>query len=165
VGDALPPTWQQQIRNSVARIRTRLGPDAVVTVASAYRLGLDPDSIDAVRFERLVSAARAHALQGEDARAIDAYRRALGLWRGRPLQDVADWEPAETEARRLLEIRASAEEELLDARLRVGEHRAVLAEAEHLVREEPLRDPRPRELSLGTTGGGARDAPRRPHPP
>jgi DNA-binding SARP family transcriptional activator len=141
-GEDLPTTWPQQIRNSIARVRARLGADAVETLASTYRLGVDPDSIDAVRFERLITAARAHALQGDDPRAIDAYRRALGLWRGTPLQDVAGWHPGDAEARRLLEIRATAEEELLDARLRIGEHRSVLPDAERLVRAEPLREDR-----------------------
>lgn len=147
-GEDVPPTWPQQVRNSIARIRSRLGPDAIETRISTYRLGLDPDSIDAVRFERLVTTARAHVLQGDDPRAIDSYRRALGLWRGTPLQDVAGWDPGDAEARRLLEIRATAEDELLDARLRIGEHRAVLADAERLVRAEPLREDRWAILAL-----------------
>ncbi|MEV5071321.1 winged helix-turn-helix domain-containing protein [Microbacterium sp. LMI12-1-1.1] len=147
-GDDLPATWPQQIRNSIARIRSRLGADAIATLASSYRLDVDSDSIDAVRFETLVTAARAHAYQGDDKRAIDAYRRALGLWRGTPLQDAAGWHPGDAESRRLLEIRATAEEELLDARLRIGEHRAVLADAERLVRAEPLREDRWAILAL-----------------
>lgn len=147
-GDEPPTTWAQQIRNSVARIRSRLGRDAVETVSTDYRLGLDVDTIDAVRFERIVSDARAHGLHGEHDRAIDAYRRALALWRGAPLQDVAAWEPGVAEAMRLGQIRASAEEELLDARLRAGEHRAVIPDAERLVREEPLREDRWAILAL-----------------
>lgn len=143
-----PATWAQQIRNSVARIRARLGHDSVETVSTDYRLGLDPDSIDAVRFERLASEARGHALRGEDDRAIDAYRRGLALWRGAPFQDVSDWEPGVVEALRLDEIRRSVQEELLDARLRQGEHRAVIPDAERLVREDPLREDRWAILAL-----------------
>lgn len=93
-GETPPRTWEQQVRNAVARIRSRLGRESVETVGWQYRLGVDPDSIDAVRFERLVSSARGHALRGEHPRAIDAYGKALALWRGAPLQDVADWVPA-----------------------------------------------------------------------
>ena len=153
-GDDLPSTWTQQIRNAVARIRARLGAEAVVTWASTYRLGVDPGTVDAVRFERLVTAARGQVLDGDDARAIDAYRRALGLWRGMPLQDVAGWPPGDAEARRLLEIRDTAEEELLDARLRAGDHRAVLADAERLVRAEPLREDRWAILALASYRSG-----------
>lgn len=147
-GDDLPSTWAQQVRNSVARIRSRLGANAIVTAGSEYRLGIDPDAIDAVRFERTVSDARQHALHGEHDRGVSAYRRALALWRGAPLQDVAAWDPGAVEALRLGEIRRSAEEELLDARLAAGEHRAVIADAERLVREEPLREDRWAILAL-----------------
>ncbi|MET0828376.1 MAG: AfsR/SARP family transcriptional regulator, partial [Microbacterium sp.] len=141
-GEAPPRTWEQQVRNSVARIRSRLGRDTIETVGWEYRLAMDPDMIDSVRFERLVSAARGHALRGEHDRAIDAYTRALALWRGAALQDVANWEPGVVEALRLHEIRTSAEEELLDARLATGEHRSLIADAERLLREEPLREDR-----------------------
>ena len=147
-GETLPATWAQQVRNSVARIRSRLGRDAILTEAADYRLGIDADAIDAVRFERLVSDARGHALREEHDRAVDGYRKALALWRGDPLQDVADWEPGVVEAMRLGEIRTSAQEELLDERLRTGEHRAVIPEAEMLVREAPLREDRWAILAL-----------------
>ena len=147
-GDAPPTTWEQQIRNSVARIRTRLGRTTVETVGPAYRLAVDPDAIDAVRFERLVSSARGHALRGEDDRAVDAYQRSLALWRGAPLQDLDSWEPATAERLRLEEIRDSAEEELLDSRLATGETSAVIADAERLVREDPLREARWAILAL-----------------
>jgi DNA-binding SARP family transcriptional activator len=153
-GDEPPTTWSQQVRNSISRIRRKLGHDAVQTVATEYRLGVDPETIDAVRFERLVSSARALALQGEDDRAVDGYRRALALWRGAPLQDVAAWEPGVAEARRLIEIRSSAEEELLDARLRTGEHRTILPDAERLVREQPLREDRWAILALANYRAG-----------
>ena len=124
MGETLPPTWAQQVRNSVARIRGRLGHDAILTEATDYRLGIDAETIDAVRFERLVSEARGHALRDDHDRAVDGYRKALALWRGEPLQDVADWEPGVVEAMRLGEIRTSVQEELLDERLRAG-RRAV----------------------------------------
>lgn len=153
-GDEPPVTWAQQVRNSVARIRSRLGHAAVETVSASYRLGLDLDTIDAVRFERLVSDARSHALHGDHERAVDVYRRALALWRGTPLQDVAAWAPAVVEAMRLGQIRASAEEELLDARLRAGDHRSVIPDAERLVREEPLREDRWAILALANYRAG-----------
>ena len=153
-GDEVPTTWGAQVKNSVARIRSRLGRVAVETVGAEYRLGLDPTAIDSVTFERTVSAARAHALGGDPDRAVDAYRRALALWRGAPYQDVASWQPAISEAMRLNEIRRSAQEELLEARLRKGEARAVIADAEGLVREEPLREERWAVLALANYQAG-----------
>ncbi|MGR0219467.1 nSTAND1 domain-containing NTPase [Agromyces sp. ZXT2-6] len=147
-GEHPPATWAQQVRNSVAKIRARLGAEAVQTVGVDYRLGIDADAIDAVQFERIVSDARRHALQGAHDRAIAGYRRALDLWRGAPLPDVASWTPGAIEAMRLLEIRKGVEEDLLDARLRAGEHREVIPDAERLVREEPLREHRWAILAL-----------------
>lgn len=153
-GGDVPRTWEQQVRNSVARIRSRLGKDCVRTIGVDYLLGLDADAIDSVRFERLVSAARAHALRLEHDRAVDAYTRALALWRGAPLQDVAKWEPAIAEAMRLGGIRASAEEELLEARLAIGDHRAVIPDAERLLRDDPLREDRWAILALANYRSG-----------
>lgn len=147
-GETPPSTWEQQVRNSIARIRRSLGKEIVETVGAQYRLGLDPDSIDAVRFERLVSTARGHALREEHDRAVDVYRRALALWRGKPLQDVRDWEPAIVEVRRLESIRQGAEEELLESRLETGEATSVIPDAERLVRDDPLRESRWAILAL-----------------
>ena len=52
------------------------------------------------------------------------------------------WAPALVESERLDEVRMELEEVRLDARLRLGEHAASVAEAEGLVREAPLRERR-----------------------
>ncbi len=155
-GESVPQTWAQQVRTSVARIRSRMGKDAVTTNGSEYSLGIELDVIDAVRFERLVSSARQHGLHGEHERAVDSYRRALGLWRGAPYPDLSDWEPGIVEAMRLEEIRHSADEELLDARLQAGDHRTVIPEAERLVREASMREDRWAILALANYRPAAR---------
>ena len=153
-GESPPRTWQQQVKTSVARIRASLGSGAVVTRGSDYSLGVDPSTIDAFEFERLVSAARLHVLRGEHDRAIDLYRLALALWRGNAYADIADWDPAAIESERLAEIRHSAQEELLEARLAEGEHRAVIADADRLVREAPLRENRWAILAIAAYRSG-----------
>ena len=153
-GEDPPRTWSQQVKTCVARIRAGLGSAAIVTRGSEYTLGIDPATIDAFEFERLVSSARQHALHDEHDRAVDAYRRALELWRGEPYVELADWEPAAVEAERLIEIRDSAQEELLEARLAEGEHRAVIADAERLVRAAPLREDRWAILAIANYRAG-----------
>jgi DNA-binding SARP family transcriptional activator len=147
-GEHVPATWAQQVKTAVARIRHHLGHDAVETVGAEYRLGIDREAVDATQFERLVSGARQHAVRGEDDRAVDAYRRALAMWRGPAFPDVAGWQPGVVEALRLDEIRRSAEEEVLEARLRSGDARAVIPDAERLVHEDPLREDRWAILAL-----------------
>ena len=153
-GEDPPRTWPQQVKTCVARIRAGLGSAAVVTRGSEYTLGIDPATIDAFEFERLVSSARQHALHDEHDRAVDAYRRALELWRGEPYAELVDWAPAAVEAERLIEIRDSAQEELLEARLAEGEHRAVIADAERLVRAAPLREDRWAILAIANYRAG-----------
>ncbi|MFC9920113.1 nSTAND1 domain-containing NTPase [Agromyces binzhouensis] len=140
--DAPPETWPKQLQASVGRIRSALGRDAIETRPGGYTLRIDPDSVDAERFERFASSAEEH-LEGDDpARAVDAADRAFALWQGSPYTDLADWAPAVVEAERLREVRMGLEEVRLAARLRLGEHAASVAEAERLVREAPLRERR-----------------------
>ena len=55
---------------------------------------------------------------------------------------IPSWGPAVIEAARLEEVRSTAEEELAAAHLDCGEHHSVIASAEALVREQPLRERR-----------------------
>ncbi len=153
-GDELPPTWAQQVKTSVARIRAALGTEAVRTVPGGYALGLDPDLVDAVRFERWISGARSHSLHGEPGRALELYRRALALWRGDAFPDVAGWPPGASEAARLGELRMAAEEETLECGLALGDHRAIIPDAERAVRGAPLREERWAILALALYRAG-----------
>ena len=140
-GDELPGTWPKQLQASIGRVRTAIGRNAIETSPGAYTLRIDPDTVDAERFERLAASARLH-LADDPARAADAADRALALWRGIPYADLAGWPPALEESERLDEVRMDLEEVRLDARLRLGEHAASVAEAEGLVRRSPLRERR-----------------------
>ena len=141
-GEQVPRTWQKQVQALVSRVRRRLGPGVVLTTTQGYALGVDPQTLDSVQFEHLVERARRHQGDGDPERAIAAYERALELWRGPAFSDVAAWPPASVEAARLDEVRRGAEEDLLQAHLDCGEHHSVIAEAERLVRAEPLSERR-----------------------
>lgn len=141
-GESPPATWRQQVKTSVAEIRSRLGREAIQTVVGGYVFTGEPSSIDAVRFEALVADAREQSVRGEPDRAVDAYRRALALWRGRAFADVSQWPPGAAEGSRLEQLRLSVEEELLEMRLAAGDARSIVQEAEGLVRAQPLREDR-----------------------
>src|SRR5262245_10968538 len=101
---------------------------------------MDGVELDCREFLDLLVRAKRLAAEGQPDRAAVAIERALGLWRGRPFDDVLDrWPDGRVEADRLAELHRSAEEELLDTRLAAGEHRDVVPSAEALVAEEPLR--------------------------
>ena len=147
-GESLPATWPKQVQICVARLRRALGAHEIDTLAGGYRLALDGDGLDTVRFERLAERGRALAATGDATRAASAYARALALWRGHPLDELDGWQPGRSEAARLDELRKTVEEDLLDARLATGEHRRVAVDAEALVAEEPWRERRWAILAL-----------------
>ena len=143
-----PATWPKVVQGCVMRLRRALGPGAVETASGGYRLAIAPDDLDSVVFERLLERGRALAATGEVERAAVAFARALSLWQGPPFADLERWPPGRTEAGRLDELRHTAEEDLLDARLAAGEHREVVAEAQARVSEDPLRERRWAILAL-----------------
>ena len=153
-GEEPPPSWPKQVQICVGRLRKVLGAVAIQTVPGGYRLAMSEDAVDSCRFERLLERARMLAAAGEPERAAVTFTRALALWRGPPLADLDRWPPARVEVARLAELRLSAEEDLLQARLAGGEHREVAAEAQALVTADPLRERRWALLALSQYRGG-----------
>lgn len=115
----------------------------IITQPGGYTLEIEPDAIDAVRFERLLANASPGALVQSDA-MVDAQLRAvdeaLALWRGEALSDVAGEPFAQGTATRLEEMRWSAREQRIDLLLAVGRHREAVGELGALVSEQPLRE-------------------------
>ena len=147
-GDSPPGSWPKQVQICIGRLRRVLGSAAIETTAGGYRLTLDDDDIDVRRFESLVERARVLRASGEPDRAAATLGRGLALWRGSPLEQLDGWLPAESEVARLEELRRTAEEDWLDARLDAGDHHRVAAEAEAMVNAEPLRERRWASLAL-----------------
>ena len=138
-GEDAPPSAAKMVQNYVWRLRSVLGDDSgaeILTRGRGYELRIDPDAVDARRFERLLEAGRA----ARNGPSTDAAREALALWRGPPLADVADEPFAASQIRRLEELRLEATELAIDADLAVGRHAEVAAEIEGLIAEHPLRE-------------------------
>jgi predicted ATPase/class 3 adenylate cyclase len=147
LGERPPATAAKALRVHVARLRAALsagsgerGGELVVTRGHGYQLVLDPERLDAHRFERLVAAGRSELAVGRPERAVVALEEGLSLWRGRPLDDLA-YEPfAQQAIARLDDLRVAATEELVEARLALGRHAEVLSELEPLIAEQPFRE-------------------------
>jgi predicted ATPase/DNA-binding SARP family transcriptional activator/class 3 adenylate cyclase len=140
-GGSPPPGAAKTLRSYVSRLRALLSPDATLAArGGGYVLGLDPDLVDAVRFERLAGAGQAALSGGEAAAAAGRFRQALGLWRGRALADVCEVEPLAREAARLEELRLAAVEGRIEADIALGLHAEVTGELQGLVAEYPVRE-------------------------
>ncbi len=141
-GENLPASWAKVVHGCIARLRKRLGAAAIASGAAGYRLTLTETELDCRRFERLFEAAR-DALGGDDPeRASYLVQEALGLWRGRALADLEEWEPGRVEAARLEGLRMDAQELRVQAETGAGRAREVLSDARALVAQAPLRERR-----------------------
>src|SRR5215203_5219397 len=138
-GERPPETAAKALQVYVSQLRRSLGRELVVTRPGGYQLAIAPDALDLFRFERLVGEARAAA----PAPAAAKLREALALWRGRPLADLAEAPFAQTETRRLEELRLAAADEWTDAELALGRESELIPELERAVAHNPLRE-RPR---------------------
>ena len=142
-GDA-PASAEHAVHVHVSSLRKLLGgsPSPLVTRRPGYMLQLQPGQLDAERFEDLATRGRAVLATGDATRASSLLREALALWRGPAFADV-EWERfAEPEVRRLEELRLAAAEDQIEAALRGPSGPAVLADVEHMVAAEPLRERR-----------------------
>jgi DNA-binding SARP family transcriptional activator len=124
-----------------------LGRGTIGTTPVGYRLRRDRVHLDRDEFEDLVRRGREHLGADRPESAAQLSAAALALWSGRPFSDLEDRPPGVREAARLDELRLSAQEDLLQARLDAAEHQEVAAGAV-LVGEEPWHERRSAILSL-----------------
>lgn len=111
-------------------------PDRVEFESGGYRLRVLVDELDADRFDTLVTEA---AVVDDLARRVELLRDGLGLWRGKPYQDL-DIPALSAEAERLSERRLVAFEALFTAELGRGRHADVVPELSELVARYPMRE-------------------------
>jgi peptide/nickel transport system substrate-binding protein len=146
-GERPPATAVKTVQVYVSQLRKLLGDGVVETRPAGYLIRLDPDALDAARFERLLARGRSLAAEGEPGEAAAALREALALWRGPALAEFRDLPFARDETFRLEELRLVALESRIEADVALGRHVEVVPELEALVREHPLRE-RLRELLM-----------------
>jgi WD40 repeat protein/DNA-binding SARP family transcriptional activator len=147
-GDQPPPTAAKTLQSHIKRLRRALEPDrargaagqVLVTRQPGYLLRVAPGALDVARFEELTATARGMLSQGQPDAAGSLLREALGLWRGGAFEEFLDTDFGAAESDRLAELRLAALEDRVEAELRLGRHRELVAELEGLVREQRLRE-------------------------
>lgn len=135
-GTEPPRTATTALQNTIGQLRRLLGAEALLTRAPGYLLDVKREQIDAHRFERLLEDAR----RATPKERRELLLRALDLWRGPPLAEFAfeDW--AQSEIRRLGELRIVVVEERIATDVELGHPGDVVPELEALVGEHPLRE-------------------------
>jgi DNA-binding SARP family transcriptional activator len=141
-GDHPPATAAKTVQAHISRLRKALAADggAVVTRAHGYELELDPDCLDAHRFERLLGDGRCALAAGRPELALTTLQDALALWRGAPLADLAYERFAQGEIARLEDLRLVALEQLVEAKLALGRHAELVGQLETLIAQHPYRE-------------------------
>src|SRR4029453_15279799 len=102
--------------------------EVLVTREPGYLLRVAPGALDAARFEELTAQARRALGEGQADAAASLLREALGLWRGRAFEEFLDTDVGAAESDRLAELRLVALEDRIEADLRLGRHRELVAE-------------------------------------
>jgi DNA-binding SARP family transcriptional activator len=135
-----PVSAVTQVHKQIAELRRVLGPEAIHTQGSGYVIKVARSQFDLSRFEELTAEAVDAMSRSDAARSATLLKDALALWRGEALGDVRGEESLLSHARRLEELRLTAQERLAEAELALGRHAEVAAELERLVRIHPLRE-------------------------
>ena len=137
-GERPPSDAANALQRLVSRLRKALPEGLVEGKTDGYRLTVEPDAVDAVRFERLVGRAR----NDEDPRRAQLLREALALWRGAAMQDVGLQESAAFDAAvtRLEGLRLTAMEDRFDAEVTLGHGVDLVPELTDLVAAHPVRE-------------------------
>src|SRR4051794_28174756 len=146
-GDQPPATATKTVQVHVSRLRKALaaGPGngsngVLLTREHGYELRVEAETLDSHRFARFVDQGGRELAAGHAEEAIAALEGGLALWRGPPLGDLAGEPFAQPEIARLDGLRMVAVERLLEARLALGEHDAVVSQLQALIREHPYRE-------------------------
>lgn len=140
--DEAPDRARHTLHVYISRVRAVLGDERqrLESDAAGYRLHLEPDELDATRFEQAVADGRAARASAAMEETLARLTEALELWRGPALVEFSDEEFAVAEAARLDQLRLATLEERMAAELELGHHTRVAEELRSLTLEHPFRE-------------------------
>jgi predicted ATPase/DNA-binding SARP family transcriptional activator len=137
-GEQPPADAANALQRLVSRLRKVLPDGSIEGRSGGYRLAVDPENVDAVRFERLVSQGR----DDTEAQRVGRLREALALWRGSAMQDLElpDSTAFDAAVTRLERLRLTAMEDRYDAEIALGHGADLVEELTDLVDANPMRE-------------------------
>lgn len=142
-GERLPADPRSSLHTYITRLRTALrdgGELLRTTSGGGYLIQVDPAQLDLAEFQALL--AEADLVPGGDGeREAEFLRRALELWQGPPLSDIASDVLRQQDLPALTELWTSVLERRIDSDLGLGEHARLVPELRSLAAAHPLREP------------------------
>ncbi|MER7842055.1 AfsR/SARP family transcriptional regulator [Streptomyces sp. NPDC096040] len=157
-------TYIMHLREPIARASARTGGGAgrraakqvLRTVPGGYLLDSGEGTSDVREFELLAQSGY-RAMDAQDHReAARLLRTALDLWTGPALADVSAGDRPRAEIRGLEESRLCALDRRIEADLRLGRHRELIAELTVLVSRHPTHESLCGQLMLALHRSGRR---------
>lgn len=137
-GEYPPSDASNALQRLASRLRKALPGGVVEGQPGGYRLMVEPDAVDALRFEHLVGQAR----NEEGLQRVRLLREALTLWRGAALQDVGleDSAAFDSAVTRLEALRLTAMEDRFEAEVSLGHGAELVPELTDAVTAHPMRE-------------------------
>jgi DNA-binding SARP family transcriptional activator/tetratricopeptide (TPR) repeat protein len=153
-----PPSAPATLRNYVKRLRRLLGPAAprLATTAAGYRFSAGPDELDLLAFLQWRDATETATRSGDWVRVEQLCQRALALWRGPAMVDVACPALHRREVPRLDRVRMQILEWQMEAGLRLGHGQQLIEPLYRLVGEHPLHERFHAQLMAALAAAGRR---------
>jgi DNA-binding SARP family transcriptional activator len=140
--DGAPPrSARKNIQVHVSALRGLLGDGGGPHhCPPGYLVRVGPDGLDALRMVELARSGRREVTRGDLAAAADLFGRAVRLWRGPPLPDLATSGALAAEADQMAERYLAVYEDWAETELALGRHADVVDGIEELVRGHPFRE-------------------------
>jgi DNA-binding SARP family transcriptional activator len=153
-----PASAVKNLRTYVAQVRRALPAGLrLLTRETGYVLEGDDEQVDLLQFRAAIRAARDHVVQGRLHAADGQFRRALGLWRGRPAEGTRLVGPMLVQVTELEEGFAAVKLDWAKVRLALGRPAEVIEELRPFIAEHPLNEHAWRLLMLAHARAGQRD--------
>ncbi len=135
-GGKVVPVYVHRLRRCLREDGAAAADSVIGTSRGGYRFVSARVRLDSVRLAELVAEAEAADRAGDLAAAVEAYARALELFRGEPLSGLPG--PfAEGERLRLTERRIALSQQKLERQLRLGRYAEAIAELSALLPAHP----------------------------
>ncbi len=131
---------RRKLSQALAKTDGVSSKDVLITRRAGYLLDVEPDDVDAVKYNRLSDLGRAAVNDGDQLKASEALSEALDQWRGPALSDVTAGPQLGIEKMRLEENRLGDLHLRIEADLCLGRHHQLLGELATLCARHPLME-------------------------